>query len=81
MNKNEKKPRMGLYEPFYGTGTITIGEALPAAPQGVLVGKGGGKTTNYPMDSDEAFARRLKYYEARKAAASASVGEGEKVSA
>lgn len=66
INTNEKKSRMGKYEGFHGT--IRMGEAQEAAPRRGLVSKGGGKPLNYPMDSDEAFAKRLKYYEARKQA-------------
>ena len=52
--------------------TITTGAANPAKPVRAAIGKGGGKPRNYPMDSDEAFKKRLKRYVREQAAAEAA---------
>lgn len=51
--------------------TITTGAADAAKPQGII-GKGGGKPLHYPMDSDEAFKKRLKRYIREQAAEEAA---------
>ena len=48
--------------------TITTGAAEPAKPVRGAIGKGGGKPLHYPMDSDEAFKKRLKRYIREQAA-------------
>lgn len=60
----------GEYEHLRGK-TIRKG-AAETSPQKVCIGKGGTTTCHYPMDSEEAFKKRLKRYTAQNEAAGAA---------
>lgn len=63
----------GKYENLRGS-TVTR-SILPATPSKGIVGKGLGKSCNYPMDSEAEFDKRLKRYNRQKAAAEAQAAE------
>lgn len=67
MSANVKKSNLGKYE--YLRGTTVKREVGAANPSKGIVGKGGGKTCNAPMDSDAEFEKRLKRYQRQQQAA------------
>ena len=72
MNSNMKKSGLGKYAGVHGV--VFKNSVQPAAVSKGVIGKGGGKTCNAPMDSDAEFEKRLKRYERqRQAAAEAAV--------
>lgn len=72
MNSNMKKSGLGKYTGVHGV--VFKNSVQPAAVSKGVIGKGGGKTCNAPMDSDAEFEKRLKRYERqRQAAAEAAV--------
>lgn len=66
MNSNMKKSGLGKYAGVHGV--VFKNDVMPAAPTKGVIGKGGGKTCNAPMDSDAEFEKRLKRYERQKQA-------------
>lgn len=68
-----EKSGLGKYAGVHGV--IRKSEIAPAKPVRGVVGKVIGKNTNFPMDSDHEFEKRVKRYEReRMAAAAAMVG-------
>ena len=68
------KPGKGGYGEYeYLRGTTIRRGAAETSPQKVCIGKGGITTCHYPMDSDEAFKKRLKRYEAQRGAEAAAM--------
>lgn len=67
MNSNMKKYGLGKYAGVHGV--VFKNPVQPAAASKGVIGKGGGKTCNAPMDSDAEFEKRLKRYERQKQAA------------
>jgi len=66
---NQKRSNLGKYEHLRGT---TVKREVGAAnPSKGIIGKGGGKTCNAPMDSDAEFEKRLKRYQRQQQAAAA----------
>ena len=77
MNSNMKKSGLGKYAGVHGV--VFKNSVQPAAVSKGVIGKGGGKTCNAPMDSDAEFEKRLRRYERKKqaeeaAAAAAAAG-------
>lgn len=84
MNSNMKKSGLGKYSGVHGV--VFKNSVQPAAVSKGVIGKGGGKTYNAPMDSDAEFEKRLKRYERQKQAAAeadaqANLQPGENVEA
>ncbi len=67
MNSNMKKSGLGKYSGVHGV--VFKNSVQPAVVSKGVIGKGGGKTCNAPMDSDAEFEKRLKRYERQKQAA------------
>lgn len=71
MNSNMKKSGLGKY--FGVHGVVFKNSVQPAVVSKGIIGKGGGKTCNAPMDSDAEFEKRLKRYERQKQIAAEAV--------
>lgn len=67
MSVNLKKSGLGRYSGVHGV--VFKNSVQPAAVSKGVVGKGGGKTCNAPMDSDAEFEKRVKRYDRQRQAA------------
>ena len=74
MNSNMKKSGLGKYAGVHGV--VFKNSVQPAAVSKGVIGKGGGKTCNAPMDSDAEFEKRLRRYERKKQAEEAVAAAG-----
>lgn len=64
MSENLMQSNLGKYAGMHGV--IFKSEIAAAKPSKQLVGKGTGKSLNYPMDSEAEFTKRLRRYERAK---------------
>lgn len=58
MARKARETGYGKYEKYRGA-IVHLNEVKPARSPKEIIGKGGGKTTNYPMDNEDVFERRL----------------------